>query len=213
MFSIPDDVNPQAYILWLLRDGRAHDWEGLARAFGLDPSYPGTASGILMNYLYALQHVELITMENRPDFRWAQYYRPDLAAALNDKDLFEVEFIHVAGHQGGPDALMTTEEMGAHAYEPDVLTAVMHGVAGVTQCAILSACFSEEQAAAIATEIPYVIGIHADIGNATRTFAADFYRSVSAGRPVEEAHEIASNRLRLEGVPAARLPKLIGKSR
>lgn len=442
MFNIPDDVNPQAYILWLLRDGRAHDWEGLARAFGLDPGYPGTASGVLMNYLYSLQQAELITMEDRPagsrsyvvpignirlsgkwmeiqtalglslteltrlgpsamivkpyfgkperaleaadlfvlmpfdsqfraiyedhitqcahdlglsvargddwftarsvmgdvwnaisgaravvadctgrnpnvfyeiglahtvgkpvilitqksedvpfdirhlryiqydytprgmrifekvlmdtlrselglnrdklavrmpvlfivgdesessrkqlaqevqaietalgdaraysDFRWAQYYRPDLAAALNDKDLFEVEFMHVVGHHGGPDALMTSEEMGAQAYEPDVLTAIMHGVAGVTQCVILSSCFSEEQAAAIAIEIPYVVGIHADIGNAARTFTIDFYRSVSAGRSVEEAHEIASNRLRLEGVPAARLPKLIGGSR
>jgi hypothetical protein len=74
---------------------------------------------------------------------------------------------------------------------------------------ILSACFSVEQAAAMASEVPYVIGIHADIGDAVTSFAVDFYRSLSAGRSIAEAHEIASNRVRLEGVPEDRIPMLM----
>lgn len=440
MFSIPDDINAQAYILWLLRDGRAYDWESLAREFGLDPSFPDTVASLLMSFLYSLRDAGLIVTEGDPDsrsyeipagpiklsnnwakiqialglslteltklgrsaiiatpyfgkpetiseaadlfvvmpfdpelgpvyedhitqcarelnlsiargddsftarsvmhdiwnaisgaravvadctgrnpnvfyeiglahavgkpvilitqkiddvpfdirhlryiqydytprgmrifekvlsdtlrselsldrgktaarmpvlfivadgsegsrkelkeefnaietalgnqkmssdFRWAQYYRPHLAAVISDEYSLKAEIVHIFGHPGGPDALMAYEGTGVHKYEAAALATVMHGIADVTQCVILSACFSEEQAAAIATEISYVIGIHSDIGNAARNFTVDFYRSLSAGRSIAEAHEIASNRLLLEGLSEARLPALIGRN-
>lgn len=438
LFNIPSDTNPQVYILWLLRERRAHDWKSLSREFGLDPEFPGTASGIFLNYLYSLRDAGLIVMADQADsrsyeipsgpiklsenwikiqtalglslteltklgdsaiivtsyfgkpkglpkatdlfvlmpfdpqlrpvyedhitqcahelnlsiargddlftahsvtqdiwnaisgaraviadctgrnpnvfyeiglahaigkpvilitqktddvpfdirhlryiqydytprgmrifekvltdtlraelsleqdkdavrmpvlfiagdesddsrmqlnqefaaietalgaekmnseFSWTQWYRPDLAAATSDDD-FKARIVHVVGHPGGPDAIMASGETGSHRYEPAALATVLHRVRGVTRCVILSACFSAEQAAAIASEIPYVIGIHSDIGYATTSFAVDFYRSLSAGRSIAEAHEIASNRLRLEGVPEVRLPALLEK--
>jgi hypothetical protein len=67
MFAIPHDVNPQIYILWLLRSGRVNDWDSLAREFGLDPEFAGTASLILSNYLDSLQSAGLIIVERQPN--------------------------------------------------------------------------------------------------------------------------------------------------
>jgi hypothetical protein len=141
-------------------------------------------------------------------FRWKRHYLPNLDDAMRD-DEFKARIVHIIGHPGGPDALMASGEMGARRYEAAALAATLHQVARDVSCVILSACFSVEQAAAMASEVPYVIGIHADIGDAVMSFAADFYQSLSAGRSIAEAHEIASNRVRLEGVPEDRIPTLM----
>lgn len=144
------------------------------------------------------------------EFPWAQHYLPNLDEALLDSE-FKARIVHIAGHSGGPDALMESGEMGARRYAVAALATALHPVAHFIMCVILSACFSADQAAAIAGEVPYVIGIHADLGDAATGFTVDFYRSLSAGRSIVEAHEIACNRVRLEGFPEDRLPTLLGK--
>lgn len=142
------------------------------------------------------------------EFPWAQHYLPNLDAVVGD-DEFKARIVHIVGHPGGPDALMAGGETGPHRYEATALATALHPVAHFVMCVILSACFSADQAAAIATEVPYVIGLHADIGDAATSYAVDFYLSLRAGRSIAEAHEIASNQVRLEGVPADRLPTII----
>jgi hypothetical protein len=74
---------------------------------------------------------------------------------------------------------------------------------------ILSRCYEEEQAAAIATVVANVIGVRADLGQAATSYVVDFYKSLNAGRSVADAHEIGCNRARLEGVTEDRLPVLL----
>jgi len=145
------------------------------------------------------------------EFPYSQHYIPNLDDAMRSDD-FRPSIVHIVGHPGGPDALMANGEMSAHSYEASELATVMRPAAQLVRCVILSACFSEPQADAIASEIPYVIGIHADIGGAATSFAVEFYQSLSAGRSIAEAHEIANSRVRLEGIPEDRLPTLISRN-
>ena len=80
---IPSNVNPRVYILWLLRSGRVDGWDSLAREFGLDPEFFGTATGILLNYLQSLQNVGLIIIERHADD--GPYGAPHGRISLSDK--------------------------------------------------------------------------------------------------------------------------------
>lgn len=186
------------------------------RAAGMMPALFIVADGSdgslkrLHQHSYAIQ--EALGSHKIDSRRLSFYYRPVLDEAIRE-NVFEPLIVHIIGHPGGLDAVMTTTEMGAHAYEPSALGDLLRPVANIVRCVILSACFSEEQAAALAREVPYVIGIHSDIDDGATSFAVDFYRSLNAGRSIVEAYEIANNSVRLEGVPEDRLPKLIGRNR
>jgi hypothetical protein len=127
------------------------------------------------------------------EFSWMQFYLPNLDEAMRDKD-FKASIVHIVGHSGGPDALMASGGIRTHRYEDDELANAIRPARRRVKCVILSACFSAEQAAVIARAVPYVIGIHSDIDDAATSFTVDFYRSLSAGRSIAEAHEIACNR-------------------
>jgi hypothetical protein len=136
----------------------------------------------------------------------SKWYVPDLERALLESD-FHASILHIVGHADGPDAII-----GSRRLAPPHLTDVFRRGGKNLRCLLLSACFSEEQAAAIATVVRNVVGIHADLGEATTSFTVEFYKSLSAGRSVPDAHEIACNRVRLEGILEDRLPALITTS-
>lgn len=117
--------------------------------------------------------------------------------------------MHFVGQPYGLDALMAPGKEDTQRLDPSELAAVFRSHRGEVECVILSECFSEEQAKAIASQVPYVIGIRADMAEAVVGYAIDFYKSLNAGRSIVEAHEIASDRVRLEGVPESRMPILM----
>ena len=117
--------------------------------------------------------------------------------------------LHVIGHDNGPDALLESSGKGDRKSAPARLAESLRRAAPNLRCLILSRCYAEEQAAAIATVVANVIGVHADLGQAATSYAVDFYKSLNAGRSVADAHEIACNRARLEGVTEDRLPVLL----
>jgi hypothetical protein len=62
---------------------------------------------------------------------------------------------------------------------------------------ILNACYSSEQAEAIAKEIDFVIGMKDTIGDiAARRFAASFYRGIAFGETVRSAFQLGVNALK-----------------
>src|SRR5262245_45068762 len=59
---------------------------------------------------------------------------------------------------------------------------------------VLNACYSKEQAEAIADEIDFVVGMKDAIGDdAARTFAASFYRGLGFGRSVRDSFDLGVN--------------------
>jgi len=89
------------------------------------------------------------------------------------------------------------------------LTQLFSVFANQIQCVILNACYSEEQANAIAQQIPYVIGMNQAIGDqAAIEFAIGFYDGLLAGRAIEQAYQLGCNAIQLAGIPEHLTPVL-----
>jgi hypothetical protein len=150
--------------------------------------------------------LESAGMEDR--FPWSEHFLSEnLGRAILEQ---RPKIVHITGHNGGREALIIQNHaQKAYRVRPDDLIAAFEPVSEQVECVILSACYSEEQANAIASQVNLVIGIPAAIGNATTDFAIEFYRALGAGRSIEEAYEIGCNQLRLLSVAEHLIPVLI----
>ena len=80
------------------------------------------------------------------------------------------------------------------------------------ECVALNGCYSKTQAQAIASHIPYVIGMNQAIGaRAAIEFAVGFYDALGAGRSVEFAYELGYSAMQLAGIDKHLTPVLIKK--
>src|SRR5207342_2538348 len=78
--------------------------------------------------------------------------------------------------------------------------------------AVLNACYSEEQAKAIAKHVDCVVGMTTAVGDdAAIEFATAFYRALGFGRDVQTAFDLGTNQIALEGLPDADTPHLLAK--
>lgn len=166
--------------------------------------------------LQCAKHREAFTLESR----WAVRPR-DIQRALLD---LNPQIVHFSGHGLGeptsPDT--TTRKLNAPeglAFEdPEGKIAIASTEALATlfslfqdsiQCVVLNACYSANQASAIAQHIPYVIGMNKAIGDkAAIEFAVSFYDALGAGRDIPFAYELAKNAIQLSGIPEHLTPVL-----
>jgi len=73
----------------------------------------------------------------------------------------------------------------------------------------LNACFSSEQAKAIAENIDCVIGMSSAISDeAAINFSTGFYLAIASGRSVQNAFYQGLARLKLEDIPEEHIPRL-----
>jgi len=131
----------------------------------------------------------------------------DLHGALLD---YEPQIVHFSRHGAGDEGLAFEDETGQVKFvDAEALTGLFELFAEQVECVVLNACYSEEQAEAIAQHINYVIGIKKAIGDqAAIEFAAGFYNALGAGRPVEFAHKFGCAAIRLAGIPEQLIPIL-----
>jgi CHAT domain len=166
--------------------------------------------------LQRAQHREAFQLESR----WAVRPR-DIQRALLD---LNPQIVHFSGHGlGEPTAQdQTTRKLNAPeglAFEDpegqitiastEALATLFSLFKGTIQCVVLNACYSANQAKAIAQHIPYVIGMNKAIGDrAAIEFAVGFYDALGAGRDVPFAYELAKNAIQLSGIPEHLTPVL-----
>jgi hypothetical protein len=75
---------------------------------------------------------------------------------------------------------------------------------------VLNACYSVEQATAIAEVVDCVVGMNDAVGDdAARRFAASFYRALGFGRSVRNAFDQGLLAIELDGLDEATTPKLL----
>ena len=68
-------------------------------------------------------------------------------------------------------------------------------------CVVLSRCFSEKQAEAIVTHVPYVVGLEQTTSSrAVIAFSKGFYQAIAAQKPVEQAFTLGGIQIRLNGI-------------
>ena len=152
--------------------------------------------------------------------RQREQYEIDTAEAVRYRDIhraildYEPNIVHFSGHGAGEEGLVFEDETGhAKLVDAEALAGLFELFADQVECVILNACYSKVQAQAIAQHISYVIGMSQAIGDrAAIEFAVGFYDALGAGRPVEFAHRLGCNLIRVAGIPENLTPQLLTKN-
>jgi WD40 repeat protein len=153
--------------------------------------------------------------KNRDIFNLEQRFavRPhDIQRAIHD---VKPQIIHFCGQGTDATGLVFEDESGnTKPLERNALARLFSLFADQVQCVLLSGCYAEVQAQAIAQHVPYVIGIgtNKEIGDPYAiTFAVGFYDALGAGRDVKFAFELGCAAIKLEAVLEYLPPILIEK--
>jgi hypothetical protein len=148
----------------------------------------------------------------------------DLRRALLDH---EPAIVHFSGHgsSGHPPGHgrelghTANDDQGGLAFEDEsgevkvisgeALARLFELCADFVECVLLSACYSEAQADAIARHIEHVIGMSKAIGDqAAIKFAVGFYDALGAGRDYKKAFQFGCSAIDLSGIPEHLTPVL-----
>lgn len=102
------------------------------------------------------------------------------------------QLVHFCGHGAGEKGLVFQDEQGRERFvSTEILTRLFKTLADEISCVVLNACDSDQQAAAIADYINYVVGMSQPIlDQAAYFFAVGFYKALAAGKSVEQAYEM-----------------------
>jgi hypothetical protein len=126
--------------------------------------------------------------------------------AVRVSDLQEVllkhrpQIVHFCGHGSGKQGLVFESDSGGEQWVgADALSSLFKLFASHTECVLLNACYSEEQASTIVDHINYVIGMNQAIqDNAAIAFSKGFYRALGYKCSIEQAYEFGCNAIQLE---------------
>jgi hypothetical protein len=156
--------------------------------------------------IQATTHRDLIRIEFAPAARSA-----DLLEEMNSHEPHVVQF---SGHGNKDKGILVCDDRGqALAVGGDALAALFESTQVNVQVVVLNACYTREQAEAVASVVPCVIGMKGAVGDrAARVFASAFYSALGFGRSVEVAFRQGIAALRLEGIAQSDLPDLITRS-
>lgn len=123
----------------------------------------------------------------------------------------EPALVHFSGHGSEAGELLLQEKNGvAHPIREQTLSRLFAVLKDNIRCVVLSACYSEGQAAAIAQHIDVVIGMKHALGDdAARNFAAAFYQGLGYGRSVKTAFDLGCVQIDLANIVEADEPQLI----
>ena len=138
----------------------------------------------------------------------------EVGLAVRVGDLQELLFqhqpqiVHFCGHGSGAEGLvLESEEGGERQIRADALAGLFQFFPDVS-CVLLNACYSEEQAEAIVTQIDYVIGmrqtIHDDVAIA---FSKGFYRALGYACTIEQSYYFGCNAIQLEISGSFKVPR------
>lgn len=115
---------------------------------------------------------------------------------------YRPNIIHFSGHGVEDGCLYIENEQGSiQSICPDALAGLFKIFAEDIQCVLLNACYSEEQAKAIAQHIDHVIGMRKEIGDSAAVeFSTAFYEALGEGCSIKKAYEIGRNAIHLAGL-------------
>lgn len=141
-------------------------------------------------------------------FQSAWAVRPDdLLQLLNQH---KPHIVHFSGH-GSSEGLSLAGNNGQERFvTTQALKSLFTTLKDNIRLVFLNACYSREQALALAETIDCVIGMKESIGDdAATALASSFYRAVGFGRSIQEAFDQGITSLLLEGIPEEDIPELL----
>ncbi|WP_198291889.1 CHAT domain-containing protein [Thauera sp. 28] len=124
---------------------------------------------------------------------------------------YSPDILHFSGHASAANGILIEDQSGnGRPVSTDALRKLFSIFKGKVRCIVLNACYSEQQARAIAQEIDCVIGNSEAIEDqAAITFAAGFYEAIGHGKDIHTAYELGCSRLQMEWPSERTTPKLI----
>ena len=145
----------------------------------------------------------------RKQFRLEQRHAVSLAELQAHLLRFKPNIVHFSGH-GSQKGTLIFENSDGHAEEvsPKALSELFRilneGTSGSdadndrVRCVVLSACYSLQQAKAIARHVDFVIGLSDAVKDKSATnFAASFYQALGFGKSMQTAFELGRHQLEL----------------
>ncbi|MBD2481862.1 AAA-like domain-containing protein [Planktothrix sp. FACHB-1365] len=123
----------------------------------------------------------------------------DMQRAILD---LKPQIIHFSGHGVGKGGLELEDEQGhVKRVSAEALGRLFELFKDQIECVVLNACYSEVQAKAIVSHIPYVIGMKKAVSDqAAIAFAIGFYDALGAGRDYEFAYKSGCTSISMAGI-------------
>lgn len=120
--------------------------------------------------------------------------------------------IHFSGHGTQAGIMLENNQGQSQLVSKQALAGLFSLFSDSIRCVVLNACYSAEQAEAIAAHVPFVVGMQASMpDDAAIAFSLGFYRAIGAGRDIEFAFKLGKNAIELDGISGDDLPKLLKK--
>ena len=168
----------------------------------------------------------------KTEFRDHFEFEQEWAVSVNDLQALllhhKPDIVHFSGHGSDEgdiileaanygDAHLRDEERkigrgGTHKpghVSPRALSKVFELLKDNIRCVVLNACYSEEQANAIANHVDVVIGMSSAIGDSSAiVFAKEFYQALGYGQDIANAFNLACNGIDLNNLDEQDKPKI-----
>jgi hypothetical protein len=118
--------------------------------------------------------------------------------------------LHFSGHGSESAVLLESERGGSRPVEGIRLARLLANFSQRLRCVVLNACYSAEQAEAIAEHIDCVVGMSASVADrAAVRFASSFYMAIAWGYSVQQAFDQACADIEVGELGQDEVPRLV----
>ncbi len=137
---------------------------------------------------------------------WAVRFRELQELLLRHKP----SIVHFSGHGAHDQGIVLLDDAGDPWPVPGPQLANLFRIVGGVRCVVLNACYSDEQAKAIAPHVGAVVGMAGAISDgAAAEFASAFYQALGYGRSVQDAFDLGLAALDLAAISDDATPRLL----
>ena len=126
---------------------------------------------------------------------------------------YKPNIVHFSGHGSIAGEIIIEDNTGqGHPISSDALSQLFGVFRDTVRCVVLNACYTDEQAEAIAKQIDCVIGMTKAIGDdAAVGFASSFYQAIGFGRNIKDAFILGCNQINIANLNDQDVPQLLVK--
>lgn len=124
---------------------------------------------------------------------------------------YRPDIVHFSGHGNSTSEIMLEGATGnSQAVPARALSQVFSVLKDNIRCVVLNACYSHQQALAIAEHIDCVIGMSQAVGDvAAVSFATAFYQALGYGRTIRTAFDLGCVHIDMQGLDEQHTPQLL----
>ena len=121
------------------------------------------------------------------------------------------DIVHFSGHGSPASEIILEDSEGlSKPVSARALSQLFAVLKDNIKCVVLNACYSEQQAQAIAQHIDCVVGMSRAIGDtAAISFAVAFYQALGFGRDLKTAFDLGCVQIDLESLSEQETPRLL----